>query len=159
VRRRIARLAELGLLISTPKGVYAPAAVLEGPAYEIAATARYERLRGFYFELKALGVLDPAQLLLNDTPSYPRPPIRAANRAISEYLLRMVDSVMRSVGDPVSGLLLLEMGRANAEHLDPIARQVEGPIPDEHRTPVSALELARRCGLPAETVRRHVKSL
>jgi DNA-binding MarR family transcriptional regulator len=66
---------------------------------------------------------------------------------------------MRVVGDPLSGLILLEMGRANAEHLDAIDRQVEGPIPDERRTPISALELARRCGFPAETVRRHVQKL
>jgi len=66
---------------------------------------------------------------------------------------------MRAVGDPLSGLVLLEMGRANAAGLDPIDLQVEGPIPDSRRTPVSVLELSRRVGLPAETVRRHVAKL
>lgn len=159
VRRRIARLVEMGALVSTSRGIVAPAFIMHGPLYDPPAIARYERLRALYFELKSLGVLDPGQLLVNDTPGYSRPPIRAANRAVSEYLLRVVEAIMRAVGDPLSGLVLLEMGRANAEHLDPIERQVEGPLPDEHRTPVSALELARRCGLPAETVRRHVQSL
>jgi hypothetical protein len=159
VRRRCGRLAESGALLVTPRGVYVPGEAVNNPFYLLTATARYERLKAFYFELKALGAMESQTLRPNDVPSYASAPIRAANRLISEYLLRVVESVMRAVGDPLSGLVLLEMGRANAAGLDPIDLQVEGPIPDSRRTPVSVLEVSRRVGLPAETVRRHVASL
>lgn len=158
VRRRVQRLVENGALVASPRGVYVPAHVVENPFFLATATARYERLRRLYFELKALGVLD-GLVRPNDTPTYNAAPIRAANRAISEYVLRFIEAVMRHVGDPVSGLIMLEMGRANAESLDAVDMQIEGPIPDERRRPISMLELSRRVGLPAETVRRHVKKL
>jgi DNA-binding Lrp family transcriptional regulator len=159
VRRRCARMTESGALVSTPRGVYVPGLSINNPFYLITATARYERLKAFYFELKALGAMESATLRPNDVPSYRAAPIRAANRLVSEYVLRVVETVMRGVGDPLSGLILMEMGRANAAHLDAIDLQVEGPIPDSRRKPVSMLELSRRVGLPAETVRRHVKTL
>lgn len=159
VRRRVARMIETGAIVATPKGVVVPAMMVDNPFYLITATARYERMKRFYFELKALGFLDGVLPLPNDVPAYASPPIRAANRAISEYVLRLIEAVMRHVGDPVSGLIVLELGRANSENLTEFDKQIEGPIPDERRTPVSMLELSRRVGLPAETVRRHVKKL
>ena len=159
VRRRIARMVEAGAMVSTPRGVYVPTAVVNNPDYLAAATARYERLRRLYFEMKALGLLDAGLERPNDVPGYDAPPIRAANRAISEYFLRMIEAVMRGVGDPLRGVIILEMGRANAESLDAVDLQTEGPIPDDRRKPVSMLELSRRIGLPAETVRRQVKKL
>jgi AraC-like DNA-binding protein len=158
VRRRCARFIETGALIATPRGVVAPGHMVNSPFFLVIATARYERLKAFYFELRALGAFDAAPRP-NDVPTYASAPIRAANRLISEYVLRVVESVMRGVGDPLSGLILLEMGRANAASPDPIDLQVEGPIPDSRRTPISMLELSRRVGLPAETVRRHVNKL
>jgi AraC-like DNA-binding protein len=159
IRRRCGRHLETGALAATPRGVFVPNTALDSPPYRAAAMVRYDRLKAFYFELKALGAMDAPALRPNDVPSYRSAPIRAANRAIGEYLLRVVETVMRSVGDPLSGLILLEMGRANAASLDPIDLQVEGPIPDSRRTPISMLELSRRVGLPPETVRRHVKAL
>ncbi|MDB5475409.1 MAG: hypothetical protein JWP49_920 [Phenylobacterium sp.] len=159
VRRRCARLIESGALVSTPRGVCVPGLALNSPFYLVTATARYERLKAFYFELKALGALESAALRPNDVPSYPSAPIRVANRLVSEYVLRVVETVMREVGDPISGLILMEMGRANAAQLDAIDLQVEGPIPDHRRVPISMLALSRHVGLPAETVRRHVKKL
>jgi len=158
VRRRCAKFIEAGALIATPRGIVAPGHMVNNPFYLATATARYERLRAFYFELRALGVFDAAARP-NDVPTYAAAPIRAANRLISEYVLRVIEAVMRGVGDPLSGLILLEMGRANSASLDPIDLQVEGPIPDTRRTPISMLELSRRVGLPAETVRRHVNRL
>lgn len=158
VRRRVQRMSENGALVTTSRGVYVPAEIVDNPFFLATAAARYERLRALYFELKALGVLD-GLVRPNDVPTYDTPPIRAANRAISEYVLRFVEAVMRHVGDPVSGLIMLEMGRANAENLDAVDMLTEGPIPDARRTPISMLELSRRVGLPAETVRRHVKKL
>lgn len=158
VRRRCARFIEAGALIATRRGLVLPGEMVNNPFYLATATARYERLRAFYFELRALGVFETAPRP-NDVPTYRAAPIRAANRLISDYVLRVVETVMRGVGDPMSGLILLEMGRANAASLDPIDLQVEGPIPDSRRAPISMLELSRRVGLPAETVRRHVNKL
>jgi len=159
VRRRIGRMVEAGAMISTPRGVYVPTAVVDNPDYLAAASARYERLRRLYFEMKTLGLLDPGLGRPNDVPEYDAPPIRAANRAISEYILRMIEAAMRGVADPLRAVIVLEMGRANAEALDDVDLQIEGPIPDGRRKPVSMLELSRRVGLPAETVRRQVKKL
>ena len=159
VRRRVGQLAENGALTITPRGLVVPGALINNPFYLLTAVARYERLKAFYFELKGLGAMESAALRPNDVPTYPSAPVRAANRLVSEYVLRVVETVMRGVGDPVSGLLLLEMGRANAARLDAIDLQVEGPIPDSRRAPISMLALSKRAGLPAETVRRHVKKL
>lgn len=159
VRRRTARLVETGALVSTRTGVYVPSETFENPFILAAATARYRRTKAFYFDLKGMGALDGLNPNPPGAPVHEAPPIRAANRIIAEYVLRVIDAIMRRIGDPVSGLILLELASANAEHLDPIERLVEGPIPDERRTPVSVLELSRRVGLPAETVRRHVKKM
>lgn len=159
VRRRVARLVESGGLVSTSRGLHVPSTAIDNPFYLAVATARYVRMKAFYFELKALGALEGLDATLPEAPIHAAAPIRAANRLIAEYVLRSVDSIMRRIGDPLSGLILLEMANANAERLDPIERQVEGPIPDERRAPISVLELSRRVGLAAETVRRHVGKL
>jgi DNA-binding Lrp family transcriptional regulator len=159
VRRRIAKLAATGACVAGPRGVIVPASAVQTPAYVAAATYRYERLKAFYRELMALGALEAGALQAPDAPTYAAPPIRAANRAVSEYLLRVIEAIMRRLGDPLTGLVLLEMARANAEHLPAAASEIEAPMPDEARRPVSALELSRRLGLPPETVRRHVRRL
>jgi DNA-binding Lrp family transcriptional regulator len=155
VRRRIARLAQAGACTITPKGVLISAARVSDPAYVLIATARYERLKRFYFEVRDLvPQAGPAA-----APPLAAPPVRIANRLISEYMLRIIDLMMRRLGDPVTGLILLEMGRANAEHLGGGAVDVEAPMPDAARIPIRTLTLARRLGLPPETVRRHVARL
>lgn len=158
VRRRILRLAERDLCEITRDGVMVPSGAVNSPAYLWLATARYERLKRFYLDIKALGALGPLP-----APADPRPlpaaPVRLANRVISEYFLRFIDSVMRGLGDPLTGFLMLEVARANAEHLGPAEMARDGPIPDELRRPVRAHALARRVGLPSETVRRHLAKL
>jgi hypothetical protein len=66
---------------------------------------------------------------------------------------------MRRIGDPLTGLILLEMARINAEHLSSDETVIEGPVPDIVRNPIRTLALAKRVGLPSETVRRHVARL
>ncbi|MDE2488721.1 MAG: hypothetical protein KGO51_15110 [Alphaproteobacteria bacterium] len=158
VRRRISRLAASGACTITPRGVLITAARVSDPAYLVIATARYERLRRFYRELKALGLLTNLPQPLAAAP-LPAAPVRIGNRAISEYMLRVIDQMMRRLGDPVTGLILLEMARANAEHLPDEAVAIEGPVPDDMRHPIRTLTLAKRLGLPSETVRRHVAKL
>jgi len=159
VRRRVARLAESGALVMTRGGVHVPSESINNPFLLAMATARYLRAKAFYFEMKGLAALDGLNPAPPDAPVHEAPPIRAANRVVAEYVLRVADAVIRRIGDPLSGLILMEMASANARRLDPIDLLVEGPLPDERRAPISVLELSRRCGLPAETVRRHVKKL
>lgn len=159
VRRRVAAMVAADACVATPKGVYVPAAVLTGPGYDRLAIARYDRLKEFYRQLQALSALQGVNLLPAGAPVYEAAPVRAANRAISEYTLRVTDEMMLRWGDPLPGMLLMEMTRANVAHTDPQHLSVDAPIPDELRTPVSTLELARLAGLPPETVRRHVAKL
>lgn len=159
VRRRVAAMIADGTCVATPKGVYVPAAALVGAEYDAVAIARYERLRAFYFELKALNAFAGTSLAVSGVPTYDRPPVRAGNRAVAEYTLRVIEVIMRRIGDPLSGLLLLEMARANGEAAGGAPRSMDAPLPDELRTPINALALARRAGLPAETVRRYVAKL
>lgn len=159
VRRRVTRLIELGAVQATPKGVVVPAGTLHNPFYDIVATARYERMKRLYFEIKALGGLAGLDVRPPEAPRHERAPVRLANRQLSEYSLRVIDGFMRRLGDPVTGLILLEMAHANAEHLSASETAYEGPMSDDKRRPIRALTLAKRVGLPPETVRRHVAKL
>lgn len=159
VRRRVSRLVDNGAASVTPKGVVIRAATVDNPFFRIAATAHYERTKRFYFELKSLGALPAVTVHPADAPRYEAPPVRLVNRLLSEYALRMIDSLMKRVGDPVTALILLELGRANLEHLTPDQVAHEGPLPDAQRLPIRTLTLAKRVGLPPETVRRHVAAL
>jgi DNA-binding Lrp family transcriptional regulator len=158
VRRRVVKLAALGACVVTREGVMIPAAVVNNAAYLMIAAVRYERLKRFYFDLRALGALRNLPSPGEEAP-FEGPPVRIANRVISEYFLRVVDSIMLGIGDPVAGLLLLEMARANGEHVAAEERLREGPLPDDLRRPIRPHALARRVGLPAETVRRHLARL
>jgi DNA-binding Lrp family transcriptional regulator len=159
VRRRVAAMIAAGTCVATPRGVYVPAAALSGPAYDAIAGARYQRLKQFYFELKALSAFTSVGLAAAGVPIHTSPPVRAGNRAIAEYTLRVIEGIMRRLGDPLTGIILLEMTRANAEPTDRAHLVLDALLPDEFRIPVNTLTLARRVGLPPETVRRHVAKL
>ncbi|MDB5494570.1 MAG: hypothetical protein JWP86_1907 [Phenylobacterium sp.] len=159
VRRRIAKMADDGVVVVTPRGVYVPTLAVDDPFRLAMATYRYERLKAFYLELKALRALDDVPVRPPDAPTYPAPPIRAGVRLISEYTLRVIDQIMRRLGDPLTGLILLEMARANAEHLPSGTTRADRPMPDALRKPIPVLALSRRLGLPPETTRRHVRRL
>jgi len=159
VRRRVAAMTAAGICVSTPTGVYVPTSVLTRPSYDAMALGRYERLKRFYTELQALSALDGVNLAPANAPRYEQPPVRAANRAISKYILRVVDEMMIRWGEPLPSILLMELTRANAEVADPQLLATNAPLPDAVRVPITILELARRVGLPAETVRRRVTKL
>lgn len=159
VRRRIAKMADTGIVVIAPRGVYVPTFAVDDPFRLAIATYRYERLRAFYAELKALRALDDIAVRPPEAPTYPAAPIRAANRVISEYTLRVIDQIMRRLGDPLTGLILLEMARGNVEQLPDGATRVDRPLPDAVRKPIPVLTLSKRLGLPPETTRRHVRRL
>lgn len=162
-RRRVAALAELGVLQVTPTGVILPSAPVTSPFYRMAATGHYELVRELYHRLSGLG-------LLAETPRAPaafdpaQPPIRLVVRQSSDYALRLVEPLTEHMGDIVTGLVLMDMVQANVEHLPDTAGGLDdsGPggfVPDAERRPVRVAKLSQRLGVPKETVRRHVARL
>lgn len=162
VRRRIARLAEAGACQIGPKGVLVPAAQLSSPDYARRAVARYERTRRLYHDLKAVGAFATAEA------RRPRPepvipaddaPVRLCNRLLSEYYLRLIELMMRRLGDPVAAIVVLGLARANLASLSREARAAQAILPETARKPVRRSTLAKQLGLPGETVRRRLMEL
>jgi DNA-binding Lrp family transcriptional regulator len=146
-RRRVRRLTDAGRLISTPRGLVLPQEVLASPEFMAIGQARYERLKQFHRELTKAGLLPPAGA--GASPVNDEPPVRVANRALGEYLMRCIEGVLPPIGDPVAGLILLHMLRANAEHIADLDQELD-------LRPVTIAGLARRLRMPHETVRRRV---
>lgn len=165
-RRRIAVLAELGVVRNLPRGVIVPTAPLNSPFYRMAAEANYSLVHNLYFRLRGIGLLE--DLPRPTTPSFDpdHPPVRLVIRLSSDYLLRLAEPVTIHMGDVVSGLLLMDLIQANLEHLDDsqggdpeVGWSEEGFVSDALRRPVRAAMLAERLGIPHETVRRHLRRL
>jgi len=163
VRRRVRGLLERGVCVAVDGGVVIPTRVVSSPQYFEDTSRAYERLRAFYYQLRELGLLanlPPASVELDDGLV----PLRTVARLSADYGLRVVDSLMRAVGDLMTGVILIEVLRSNTEHLPPTQRGGEGAtpehfVPDELRRPASISAVARRIGLPIETVRRHSAEL
>jgi len=170
VRRRLNALAAKGECVITPKGVLVPAARLAQDDYKRQSIERYERLKTLYFDLKENGGL--VDMAPDTGPALPGaawpdmeaalegpPPVRLANRLLSEYYLRALELLGRRVGDPLTGLVLMGLGRANIESLTPEQLAAGFLLPDHLRKPVRRSQLARRMGLANETVRRRLLDL
>lgn len=163
VRRRVKGLVRGGFCESGPAGVVVPGRVLTAPKYLTDAFIGYERLRAFYYRMSdfgLLGELPPATIVLGSRMA----PVRAVARLASDYVLRVIDDASTEFGDPLHCIILLEILRSNTEHLTPVseppgALTAEGFVTDEMRRPVRVSQLAKRLGLAAETVRRHVAEL
>lgn len=158
-RRRIRGLVREGLVVMVEGGVVVPTAVVNSPGYLHLAFQGYERLRVFYYQLRDLGLLKdlppPSVDLGNDLI-----PLRTVARLTADYVLRVVDGVMRALGDLLAGIILVEIVRCNTEHLPTELRGREGSAPidyvsDGYRRPATVTAVARRIGLPIETVRRN----
>jgi hypothetical protein len=152
VRRRVSRLTLLGLFKSLPAGVYVPAAQLQLPGHHKVAEACFARIFALYEQLAGLDEF-------KDLPP-PReawcgpPPVRAAARISGEYLLRLADLLTAKLGDPTDAAIWFEILRSNtAGHSTP---QASG---GSERVPVRIAMVAKRLGLPTETVRRRVTQL
>jgi DNA-binding Lrp family transcriptional regulator len=163
VRRRVRGLLARGICEAACGGVIVPTRQLSSPAYIKRTFESYERLRAFYYQLSDLGLLKqlPAPSIdLGETLT----PLRTVARVSNDYALRVVDSLMRAMGDLMAGIILMEVVRCNTERLTARQRGGEGNAPqdyvsDEFRRPVSVSSLGRRIGLPVETVRRHAAEL
>jgi hypothetical protein len=156
VRRRFAGLVRRGACLATPLGIVVPRTSVVSDAYKTIQRARYERTRGFYRTLKAMGAL-PSADRIEAPPEAPL--VRAANRAISEYCLRASLNLLSLTGDVLSTLVLIQLVLENARGLDHEALVHWMRAPEVEARPVRIARLA--AGLPAsgETVRRHVNAL
>lgn len=152
VRRRIRRLETLGICRHEARGVIVPSAYLKSPAYLQAVVAAHESLKRLYFEISAEGLLDPLPVsayALSDEP-----PMRAAARLLSDFLLRAVDILMRHTRHIASGLILAAVVSASP----PMA--LASPTTGARLSRgLSVAEVGRRIGLAPETARRQMARL
>lgn len=142
VRRRVAGWVETGICVRTRGGVYVPQAVVTSPAYVTTQGERVARLRTFHRELVHAGFISP---LLADALS--ETAVRAADRALAQYMLRTCDLLIEVVLNPVTGFVLLGLG----------ATGLVGS--EESREPAPVATVCANLGMPAETVRRHLQVL
>jgi DNA-binding Lrp family transcriptional regulator len=165
-RRRIAALADLGVVVTQPRGVVIPTAPLNSPFYRMGAAAHYELVRKLYFRLRGIGLFD--DLPRPAAPSYDpeKPPVRLVIRLSSDYVLRLAEPIGEHIGDLVTGLVLMDIVHANTEHLPDaeggqadVDWSIAGFVPDSARRPVRTAVLAQRLGIAHETVRRHLVRL
>ena len=165
-RRRIVALADLGIVKQTPRGVIVPTAPLNSPFYRMAAEAHYALVRNFYFRLRTIGLLEDLPRPRMPSLDPENPPVRLVARLSSDYLLRMAEPLTLYVGDMLTALIVLDLVQANTEHLsdteggsDDSDWSAEAFVPDSLRKPVRAVDLAKRLGVPQETIRRHLLRL
>jgi DNA-binding Lrp family transcriptional regulator len=158
VRRHVRRMAAQGLCVTTPRGIYVPRAAVTSPAYLAIQAARCARLKAFHGEAMRLGAVpaDGARVPPAETPPEP---IRAADRALAEYVLRSGTGLMAMTGGLVDGIVFLELACAGLEALGPQDLAPPAAVLATRLTPIRALPLAQRLGLPRETTRRHVQAL
>ncbi|MBL8773269.1 MAG: hypothetical protein JNK30_17940 [Phenylobacterium sp.] len=139
VRRRIRRLAAAGVCTVSAEGVVVPASFLASPDYVQSVRVGHARLRAFYQDLQAAGLVEelpPSAYGLEDAV-----PVRAAARLLSDYVLRSCEGLMREAGNVVSALILTAILAAALR--DTGAR-------------LSVSQISRRLRLPPETIRRHL---
>lgn len=136
VRRRVRRLEAQGVCRLSAHGAVVPESFLASPAYLSSVVAAHARLACFYRDVRDAGLLQP--LPPSRYPPEPTIPVRASLRLIADYLLRTGEMVMGLTGDLVSGLAFVAI---------------------LCRPGGSASAVARRLGMPHETVRRHCAEL
>jgi hypothetical protein len=144
-RRNIRRLETKGVCTVSEAGVVVPAAFLVSAQYCEAARMGHEKLYGLYRMLRARDLFEPLPPANYDESE---PPVRAAVRLLSDFLLRVADAVVRRAGDLVSAILLL-----------PLIASAAGADPGRPPPAIPVAALTRRTRLPAETVRRHAAQL
>ncbi|MDB5426061.1 MAG: hypothetical protein JWR43_36 [Phenylobacterium sp.] len=170
VRRRFLRLSRAGLCMITPRGVVVPRSAVTSAAYIAMQRARYDRARGFYQALKVADALPPAEAApetapeTGPQPGQAPPPasaplVRAANRALSEYVLRACNDLLALTGDVLSSLVLLELVLANTRALTTAALADWIRDPERLGRPVRIAALAAPLRVSGETIRRHLDVL
>jgi DNA-binding Lrp family transcriptional regulator len=155
VRRRAQRLAQAGLCVFTPAGVYVPHSAVTSPAYMAMQAARVDRLARFKADLIRVGVLP------GEAPGSAAawPGVRAADRALAQYVLRASDTVIALTGHVVTGAVLLGLCAVNTDHLAD-AELAALPLSfDALAVPCAMTRVAEHLQMPSETVRRQLIAL
>lgn len=159
-RRKIRQLVAERYCTLAPGGVIAPRRVFLRPGNIGALTRNAAQLRQLYAALTQGNVGLARDYVL--APGEAR--LRQLGRFSTDFVLRNVDGLRDLFGgELLSGLIFMAIGSANVRHitLSPgsIYAELDDPPPDAERRPISALALSRELGIPAETVRRHVRRL
>lgn len=149
VRRRVSRLVLIGVLRSGPEGLWTPLRRLRSPWHRAVAEAAYGRMLALHAQLSALPEM---QRLPYAEPWCGPPPLRAAARISSDYLLRFADLLTAELGDPLHAAIWLEVLRSNTVGVEPA-------LSAGIRRPVRVAEVAKRLRLPIETTRRRAAHL
>ncbi|MEW5685139.1 MAG: hypothetical protein AB1942_09485 [Pseudomonadota bacterium] len=157
VRRRLRGMVLDGIMSHGTGGVVVLPAALGSPSFLASMAARHERLGAFYREVKALGALPPEALA--PAPAASPSPVRISNRAVWQYVLRVVDELMSMTGDVLTALVFLGIIRANVASLSPETVPAWTRSPFAHATPVRISPLARRLNLSPESCRRYAIAL
>jgi DNA-binding Lrp family transcriptional regulator len=158
VRRRVSGMAQRGQCVIDPRGVVVPHAAVTSPAYVAIQRARYDRARRFYQALKAAGAL-PSNGPADTLAPTARPLVRAANRALSAYMLRAANDLIALTGDALSSLILLELTLGNTEPVADCDLPAWASNPLGVARPVRIAALAKSLRFSSETTRRHLMGL
>jgi hypothetical protein len=143
VRRRIGALVEAGVCVRVAGGVYVPQAVVTSPPYLATQAARVARLRALHADLVRIGFIRSAM-----AEALPQAGVRAADRALGQYMLRICDQLIQLAGNPGDGFVFLGLcvTRAGGDLWAP-------------RRPAPVAAIAGELGMPDETVRRRLLTL
>jgi DNA-binding Lrp family transcriptional regulator len=146
VRRRFVALVDRGLCVATPAGVIIPRSAVTSEAYIALQRKRYELTRGLFLELWRGGVVaDPL--------------IRAVNRIVSEYALRICPALVTLTGSVLTSLVLLQLVMENIAGVEAEDLGAWVLAPHEHARPRRIVDLTAGMTLSRETVRRHLQVL
>jgi DNA-binding Lrp family transcriptional regulator len=157
VRRRLRAFADAGLCVRTVAGVYVPHAVVTSPSYIALQAARVARLAVFQSDL--------ARMQMGRAPAdHPgarpvTPDVRAADRALAEYMLRASDCLIELADGPMNGFVLLGLCAVNLEGLRHSGLVTEIGDAVRSASACSVTPISARLGAPAETVRRRLLAL
>lgn len=155
-RRRIRAMEKAGILEVSARGVVAPPSILQRPDFIEGIVQRHERVGRFYRDLAAAGVLGAIRAAPSATADAP---VLITNRLTWEYVLRMADEMISMMGDPLSGLILMEIVRHNIEGLGPGELSAWARDPAGVGRPARTAVFSASLGLSPETARRYVMGL
>ncbi|MDG2520317.1 DeoR family transcriptional regulator [Caulobacter segnis] len=156
VRRRFVALVERGLCVTTPAGVVIPRSAVMSESYIALQQERYDRTRDLFLELWRGGVVaDPSP----DVEPAADPLIRAVNRIVSEYALRICPALVTLTGSVLTSLVLLQLVMENIEGVDPEDLGAWVRTPHDYARPRRIVDLTAGLTLSRETVRRHLQLL
>jgi DNA-binding Lrp family transcriptional regulator len=155
VRRRFLRLAAEGACEITPRGVIVPRRTVVSEDYKRIQWARYARAADYYRQWRALEEWTAPEM----GPASAEPLLRAVNRVLSEYMLRVSRRLLAVTGDVLTSLVLLQLVVESAAGLDRdgVAAWARDPAAVGRRLRI--VDLAAGLPFSAETVRRHLRTL